>query len=464
MKIQPVVLAGGSGSRLWPLSRASMPKQFLTFGDNTTMFQKTLDRLKGESTEIPITVCSEEFRFLVAGQLQKEDMLGPIILEPEGRSTAPAIALAAFLADDDPVLLIVSADHEISDNSAFKEAIFKAANLAETGGLVTIGVPAREPHTGYGYIRLGDIEGEGYKVREFVEKPSKERARSYVDSGQYCWNSGIFVFKASAYLRELNRFEPEIHAICRQVIAEHRKDLDFIRLSSEVFLRCRSISVDYAVMENTEDAYVVPMEGLWSDVGSWSSIWDARQKDQVGNVTVGDVIPIDSKNCYLHSEDKLLASIGLEDLIVVVTKDACLVANRERSEDVKSIISHLQAENRLEWKTNKEVFRPWGKYESLDSGSRFQVKRITVRPGQKLSLQMHKHRAEHWVVVVGQARVTRDGEIFDLCENESTYIPVGAVHSLENVGSMNLELIEVQSGGYLGEDDIVRFEDRYNRV
>jgi len=463
VSICPVIMAGGSGTRLWPLSRAAHPKQFLRLHGEDTMLQATVKRLSGLDIQASITICNEEHRFFVAEQLREIDKLGSIILEPVGRNTAPAIALAALAVKDDPLLLVLAADHVIQDEAAFREAVIRAIPLAEAGKLVTFGIVPSEPHTGYGYIKRGKDIGEGFEVDAFVEKPSSDVAQDYFSLGDYYWNSGMFLFRASNYLEELKKFRPDILEQCQGSVMDVKTDLDFLRIDKDMFESCPAESVDYAVMEKTSHAVVVPMDAGWSDIGSWSSLWDISEKDSEGNSTHGDVILHNTQNSYVRSDNKLVAVIGVDDLVVVSTKDALMVAHKDSVQDVKMITESLKIQARSEWQLSREVYRPWGKYDSIDSGERYQAKRITVKPGAKLSVQMHHHRAEHWVVVSGTARVTNGDEIFLLAENESTYIPIGVVHALENPGKVDLELIEVQSGSYLGEDDIVRFEDRYGR-
>jgi mannose-1-phosphate guanylyltransferase len=420
--------------------------------------------LHGLEISASVTICNEEHRFFVAEQLREIDKLGSIILEPVGRNTAPAIALAALSTDDDPLLLVLAADHVIQNEQAFTDAVNQAVPLAEAGKLVTFGIVPNKAHAGYGYIKKGSQEGSGYVVDKFVEKPSIQVAHNYVESGNYLWNSGMFLFKASRYLEELNKFRPDIHAACLDATKETDNDLDFLRVSKEAFEKCPSESIDYAVMEKTSDAVLVPMDAGWSDIGSWSSLWDISEKNNDGNVAQGDVLLHKTKDCYVRSDDKLIAIIGAKDLVVVDTKDALMVAHKDAVQDAKIIAQQLKAVERSEWQLHREVYRPWGKYDSIDNGDGYQVKRITVKPGAKLSVQMHHHRAEHWIVVSGTAKVTNGEKTFLLSENESTYIPVGVIHALENPGKVKLELIEVQSGSYLGEDDIVRFEDIYGRV
>ena len=464
MSIVPVIMAGGSGTRLWPLSRAAHPKQFLRLHGEDTMLQATVKRLSGLDIQSSITICNEEHRFFVAEQLREIDKLGSIILEPVGRNTAPAIALAALTVKDDPLLLVLAADHVIQDEAAFNAAVMRAIPLAEAGKLVTFGIVPSEPDTGYGYIKRGNDLGEGFTVDEFVEKPSLEVAQGYISSGEYYWNSGMFLFRASSYIEELNKFRPDILEQCKASVMDVKADLDFLRINKETFESCPAESIDYAVMEKTSQAVVVSMDAGWSDIGSWSSLWDISEKDGDGNSTHGDVILHNTHNSYVKTDERLVAAIGVNDLVIVSTKDALMVAHKDSVQDVKIITANLKARSRREWELNHEVFRPWGKYDSIDSGDRYQVKRITVKPGAKLSVQMHHHRSEHWVVVSGTARVTNGESTFLLAENESTYIQAGIVHALENPGKVDLELIEVQTGLYLGEDDIVRFEDIYGRV
>jgi mannose-1-phosphate guanylyltransferase len=467
--IKPIVLAGGTGSRLWPKSRAALPKQFLALTSDKTMLQDTILRLPHAHISAPMIICNENHRFLAAEQLLRAGIKHDgILLEPVGRNTAPAIALAAMLAQksgDDPVLLILAADHLIENHQAFSEAISKAKGLADANHLVTFGIVPSEPHTGYGYIKAGEATGDGFNVAEFVEKPDSATAQDYLDSGQYYWNSGMFMFKASVYLSELKQHRPDIYSACEAAAAATEIDLDFLRIDEDAFAKCPDVSVDYAVMEKTKRAAMVSLDAGWNDVGSWSSLWDTNsKKDGNGNVCVGDVMLDGVTNSYINSEQRLVTVIGLEDVVVVETKDAVLVANRNKVQDIKNVVNTLKADHRPEFEFHREVFRPWGSYDSIDKGTRYQVKRISVKPGEKLSVQMHHHRAEHWIVVSGTASVTVGENTQLVTENESVYIPVGEVHALENPGKISLELIEVQSGSYLGEDDIVRFSDRYGRV
>ncbi len=466
--MKPVVLAGGTGSRLWPKSRAALPKQFLSLTSNSTMLQDTVTRLNGTNAEPPVFICNDAHRFLVAEQLRKKNIEHDgILLEPVGRNTAPAIALAALHATktgNDPVLLVLAADHLIKDQEAFHSAIVKAGALANEGKLVTFGIVPDKPHTGYGYIKAGKVLNVGFEVADFVEKPQPETAKQYVESGDFFWNSGMFMFKASRYIEELGKYNPEMLEVCRRAIETEAPDLDFIRVDSEIFSTCPDDSIDYAVMEKTDSAAMVPLDAGWSDVGSWTSLWETADKDEDGNVCVGDTILEKTRNSYVNAEQRLVSVIGLEDVIVVETKDAVMVAHKDDAQSIKNVVNKLKAEKRPEFEFHREVFRPWGSYDSIDNGARFQVKRITVKPGEKLSVQMHHHRAEHWIVVSGSANVTIDDNTKLVTENESVYIPIGAVHALENPGKIPLELIEVQSGAYLGEDDIIRFSDRYGRV
>ncbi|MBO1255509.1 mannose-1-phosphate guanylyltransferase/mannose-6-phosphate isomerase [Alteromonas sp. 5E99-2] len=465
----PIILAGGTGSRLWPKSRAALPKQFLALTSEDTMLQETINRLDGCGADAPIVVCNDSHRFLVAEQLRQNNTEnGGILLEPVGRNTAPAIALAALHASkdgEDPILLVLAADHLIQEKVAFHSAIEKAESLASKGFLVTFGIVPNQPHTGYGYIQGSDDLGGGLKVEQFVEKPNLATAKDYVDSGNYFWNSGMFMFKASVYLDALEKYAPEILSVCKAAIETESNDLDFIRIDPETFAKSPDDSIDYAVMEKTDKAAMVPLDAGWSDVGSWSSLWEtAENKDENDNVVIGDAILEGVSGSYINSEERLISVIGLDNIVVVETKDAVMVAHKDKVQDIKAVVTKLKAEKRPEFEFHREVFRPWGSYDSIDNGERHQVKRISVKPGEKLSVQMHHHRAEHWVVVSGTANITIGEETNLVTENESVYIPIGEVHALENPGKIPLELIEVQSGSYLGEDDIVRFSDRYGRT
>jgi mannose-1-phosphate guanylyltransferase/mannose-6-phosphate isomerase len=464
--ITPVVLSGGSGTRLWPVSRELYPKQLLPLVGERTMLQETLLRLTGLGSNAAIVICNEAHRFLVAEQLRQIDLAPEaIILEPVGRNTAPAIALAALQAAPDALLLVLPADHVIRDVPAFQAAISAALPAAASGKLVTFGIVPTAAETGYGYIKqaAGEPLAAAFPIERFIEKPDLERAESFLKEGGYYWNSGMFLFRAERYLQELERHAPDILAAARQSLAGSQIDLDFVRLDKASFEACRSDSIDYAVMEKTKDAVVVPLAAGWSDVGSWSALHAALPADLHGNVTRGDVMVEDSTGCYFHSESRLVSAVGLKDHVVIETKDAVLVAPKDRVQDVKKLVARLKADGRDEHSLHREVYRPWGSYDSIDNGSRFQVKRLSIKPGAQLSLQLHHHRAEHWIVVSGTARITLGEKVFLLQENQSTYIPIGERHRIENPGKVPLHIIEVQSGSYLGEDDIVRFEDRYGR-
>ena len=432
--IKAVIMAGGSGTRLWPLSRAGHPKQFLALDGNESMLQATMKRLDRLNIESSVTICNEDHRFFVAEQLREINRLGPIILEPASRNTAPAIALAALTANDDPLLLVLAADHVIKDQTAFTRTVTEAIPLAEEGKLVTFGIVPDEAHLGYGYIKKGHAYGAGFVVDKFVEKPSAEVAQDYLNSGQYVWNSGMFLFRASRYLEELQEFRTDIFDACKASTGDVKADLDFLRVDKERFFECPSDSIDYAVMEKTDAAVVVPMDAGWSDIGAWSSLWDISEKDESGNVSHGDVLLYETKNSVVRTDGRLVATVGVDDLVIVSTKDAVMVAHKNRVQDTKIIVQKLKDDKRTEWKLNREVYRPWGKYDSIDTGDRYQVKRITVNAGAKLSVQMHHHRSEHWIVVTGSAKVTNGDKTFLLSENESTYIPAGVIHSLENPG------------------------------
>jgi mannose-1-phosphate guanylyltransferase/mannose-6-phosphate isomerase len=467
----PVILSGGAGSRLWPMSREALPKQLLPLISDQTMLQETVLRLANiPAIEPPLLVCNNEHRFLAAEQLMQIGVKPlALMLEPLARNTAAAIAAAAkYLYDIDPdaMMLVLPADHLIENLNALSEAVEQARQIAAQDFLVTFGLAPNSPETGYGYIHKGEALSEldsAFRVDRFEEKPDYDTACRYVDDGGYYWNSGMFVFKASVFLEELNQYEPEIALASANAVKLSQTDFDFTRLDQNAFAQSPSKSIDYAIMERTNKAALVPVSMGWSDIGSWSSLWMANDKDEFGNVKRGDVFSDQSMNCFLRAESRALAVIGVEDLIVVETSDAVLVVHQDYAEDVKNVVEHLKAQNRTEHLQHSRVYRPWGWYESIDSGERFLVKRIMVNPGAKLSLQMHHHRAEHWVVVSGTALISSANESKLLNENQSTYIPVGEIHRLENPGKMPLHLIEVQSGSYLSEDDIVRLDDNYNR-
>jgi len=499
-KILPVILSGGSGTRLWPLSRELYPKQLLPLVDEKTMLQNTVMRLDGiADLGPPLIVCNESHRFMVAEQLRLINIRpSAVVLEPVGRNTAPAVAIAALQAmkgGADPVLLVLPADHVIKDVAAFHNTVEEGARLANSGSLITFGIVPDKPETGYGYIKKGkqikikveikaEVKAKGkgqrakgedplithhaslataFKVDRFEEKPDLAKAKKFISSGEYLWNSGMFMFRASIYLDELRRFAPDILSACRKTLKGAVRDLDFTRLDQEAFAGCRSDSIDYAVMEKTESAVVIPLDAGWNDIGSWSSLWEVLEKDKDGNAVAGDVITKDVSNSFIYAGSRLVAAIGLKDHIIIETADAVLVADKDEAQKVKNIVAQLKSQKRGEALLHRRVNRPWGAYESIDSSDRFQVKRITVNPGACLSLQRHHHRAEHWIVVKGTARITKGSEMITITENESTYIPLGIKHRLENPGKIPLELIEVQSGSYLGEDDIERFDDRYGR-
>ncbi|SUJ08256.1 Mannose-1-phosphate guanylyltransferase 1 [Shewanella putrefaciens] len=469
--ILPVIMAGGTGSRLWPLSRELYPKQFLTVMGEQSMLQQTVSRLTDIEHSAPVLICNEEHRFIAAEQMRLGGFEhGGIILEPVGRNTAPAIALAALQAvnnaieGEEPILLVLAADHIIKNASAFQESVQNALPFAQSGQLVTFGIVPTVPETGYGYIKSGTQNGNAFSVSEFVEKPNLVTAEGYLADGGYYWNSGMFLFKASRYLEELGKFAPKMLDVCKRAIAVPSKDQEFVRVDKAIFETCPNDSVDYAVMEKSDDVVVVPMDAGWSDVGSFSALWDVSAKDENRNAIKGDVITVDSTNNYIYAESKLVSTVGVDNLVIIETKDAILVARKDKVQDVKSIVNQLNASKRTEAKLHREVYRPWGKYDSIDTGKRDQVKRITVKPGEKLSIQKHHHRSEHWIVVSGTASVLNGDKTILVTENESTYIPLGTIHALENPGKIPLEMIEIQTGSYLGEDDIVRFEDRYGRV
>ena len=466
--LKPVLLSGGVGSRLWPVSREAYPKQFLPLAGEQSMLVDTLHRLEALSAQPPMVVCNEEHRFIVAEQLREAGVAGAeIVLEPCGRNTAPAVAVAALQAlksDEDAILLVLPADHLVENPAAFHAAVREALPLAEQGRLVTFGVVPTRAETGYGYIRRGPSLGGGlYNLESFVEKPDAATAESYLQSGDYLWNSGKFLFGARAYIEELRVLAPAMLEACVGALEGAEADLDFVRLDADIFATCPSDSIDYAVMEKTERGAVAVLDCGWSDVGAWSALWDVGEADAQGNVLQGDVLVDQSHNNYLRSESRLLAVTGINDLVVVETADAVLVSHRDTVQDVKRLVTALKSSGRAEANVHARVYRPWGSYESLITSERFQVKSIIVNPGQKLSLQKHHHRAEHWIVVSGTAEVTCEEKVFTLAEDESTYIPLGHKHRLANPGRIPLELIEVQSGSYLGEDDIVRYEDIYGR-
>lgn len=466
MMLIPVILSGGSGSRLWPVSRALYPKQLLALAGRETLLQQAALRAGAVATGGSIVVvCNHEHRFQVAEQMREVGITSPkILLETVGKNTAPAIAMAALHVQEQApgaVLLVLPSDHLVGDPDTFSTAIAKALPHAEQGALVTFGVEPESPATGYGYIKAAS--GGIAPIERFTEKPDLETAKSFLRDGGYYWNSGMFLFKADVYLRELEKYSPEVLACCRKAHQGVRADLDFLRIPDDAFQACPGISIDYAVMERTDNAKVVPLPAKWSDLGSWVSVWECGDKDPNGNVAVGDVFLHEVSDSYIRAESRLVGVLGVKDLIVVETADAVLVTHKECAEDIKLLVEQLKSATRREVDLHKRVYRPWGSYESIDEAGRFKVKRITVKPGASLSLQMHHHRAEHWVVVQGTARVTCNDRQFIVSENESTYIPLGAKHRLENPGNIDLELIEVQSGSYLGEDDIVRFEDKYGR-
>ncbi len=478
MSIQPVILSGGSGTRLWPASREQYPKQLLPLAGRDTMLQATAARLDGFEGDVAsqiIVVSNEEYRFAIAEQLRQIGKRGRIVLEPAGRNTAPALSLAALVAtveDADPVLLVMPADHVINDVAAFQAAIAEGARAAERGAFVTFGIVPDRPETGYGYIRAGasvDDRGSARLLAAFVEKPDLATAERYVSSGEYLWNSGIFLMKSSAWLAAVKLLRPEIAQACQAAAAGAHDDGDFVRVDKAAFLSCAADSIDYAVMEKLANTpqlgpgVVVPLSAGWSDVGAWDALWQVCAKDEAGNVTRGEVMLEESRDSLVLAESRLVAGIGLKDMIVVETPDAVMVTDKRHTQDVKKIVARLKAEGKSHALNHRKVYRPWGWYDSIDSGARFQVKHIVVNPGAKLSLQMHHHRAEHWIVVRGTAEVTNGDKVFLLTENQSTYIPLGHTHRLANPGKVPLEIIEVQSGSYLGEDDIVRFEDTYGR-
>jgi len=474
VKLVSVVLCGGSGTRLWPLSREQYPKQLLSLVEDASMLQATVARLQErqlpEGLELlpPLVVANEDYRFLVAEQLRQMGAGDArILLEPCGRNTAPALTVAALLErEQDPVMVVMPADHVIGNMDSFRAALEVAVEHAAQGRVVTFGIVPTAPETGFGYIRKGMLRERGaHAIEAFVEKPDQDTAAAYLASGDYLWNSGLFVVRASVWLQQLGRLQPEMLSACQEALEAGEFGSDFVRLASESFAACPADSIDYAVMEHLppDVGVVVPLDARWSDVGSWGALWEISDKDEAGNVLLGDALSFGSSGCYVRSGHRLVACLGLQDLVVVETADAVLVAHKEQLQSVKDVVSYLKREGRPESAAHRKIFRPWGHYDSIDCGSRFQVKRIVVNPGASLSLQMHHHRAEHWVVVRGTARVTTGDKSILLSENQSTYIPLGVVHRLTNPGRIPLEMIEVQSGSYLGEDDIVRFDDSYGR-
>lgn len=462
-ELLPLIMAGGSGSRLWPLSRTLYPKQFLSLMGKGSMLQDTISRLNHLPCLAPMIICNEEHRFVVAEQLRQRQLShSGILLEPVGRNTAPAITVAALLAleqQTDPLLLVLAADHAVLNQAGFTAAISRAILVADTGKLVTFGCPALTPETGYGYINKGEAISDGtYHVKAFVEKPDSDTAKEYVRSGNYLWNSGMFLFKASTFIHELEKYHPEILSHCKDAIEGHSLDLDFVRLAEVPFRACPSDSIDYAVMEKSHNVVVVPMEANWSDIGSWNALWDLNDKDDNGNVITGDVLTQSSCNCYINSQHRLVSAVGTDDLIIVETKDAVLVAHKNNVQEVKHIVSQLQQQGRPEHLQHREVFRPWGSHDAITEGERYNVKKVRVKPGEKTATQIHYNRAEHWVVVTGTARVKNGSKCYLLSENESTYIPIGSPHSFENPGKVVLEIIEVRTGSYLDEDDIERID------
>ena len=462
----PVILAGGSGTRLWPLSRRHYAKQYLKLGGTHTMLQETLARVAGQAHLPPLLICNEDTRFLAAEQVRQLGIHASILLEPAGRNTAPAIALGALEAQgagEDPILLVMPADHKIKDTAAFAHAVQAGHALAVQGKLVTFGITPTHAETEYGYIRAGAADGAAFSVEAFVEKPDAKTAEAYLQAGGYYWNSGIFMFRASRYLEVLGKHRNDIKTACEAAFKGRTADLDFLRFDREAFLACPDESIDYAVMEKTDRSVVVPLNAGWSDIGSWAALWEASPKNADDNCEIGDVVSHNSTGNYIHAQSRLVTAVGCENMVIVETKDAVFVAPKARVCEIKGLVNQLKADDRVEMKFHRVVYRPWGKYDNIDNSTRYQVKRITVNPGAKLSVQKHFHRAEHWVVVKGTAKVTKGDDVITVFENESIYLPVGIKHALENPGKIPLELIEVQTGSYFGEDDIVRFEDRYGR-
>ncbi|MFP1860680.1 mannose-1-phosphate guanylyltransferase/mannose-6-phosphate isomerase [Lonsdalea quercina] len=459
----PVIMAGGTGSRLWPLSRELYPKQFICLHGKNSMLQETVNRLDGIPTRDPMVICNEEHRFLVAEQLRQVNKLSSnIILEPVGRNTAPAIALAALNAvssGDDPILLVLAADHIMENEAAFHTAVENAIPHAKDGSLVTFGIIPTGPETGYGYIHRGEqlsgAENAPFRVQRFVEKPDLETAEAYLHCGEYYWNSGMFMFRAKRYLQELEKFRPDILEVCQSAISSIDKQSDFIKINKECFMNCADESVDYAVMEKTDDAVVIPLDAGWSDVGSWSALWEVNEKDEQGNSLQGDTFLHNTQDCYINTDDQLVAAIGLNNLVIVNTKDAVLVANKNEVQDVKRVVEFLKANSRSEYRRHRETYWPWGRCDLVVQSDRFNVNRITVKPGESFPLQMHYHRTEHWVILSGTAKVTIQDKTLLLTENQSTFIPIGSQHTLENPGKIPLELLEIQSGSYLGDDDFI---------
>jgi len=465
MQIIPVILSGGSGTRLWPLSRKQHPKQYLSLADEQTMLQATIQRLQGlENLATPIVICNQEHRFLVAEQLQQINIEKPtIILEPEGKNTAPAIAAAAHYIKDG-LMLVLPADHIIQDIQAFHQTIKIAIKQAEQDKLTTFGITPTEPNTGYGYIeKFSEMEDHACKIKRFVEKPNLKTAKQYLEDGNYLWNSGMFLFTAQNYLKELNKYNPQISESCKQAVEKAKQDYDFLRLDPTAFSESPADSIDYAVMEKTENAVVVPLDAEWNDIGNWSALYQIGEKDKNNNVIKGNAITTETSNSYINANHHMIATIGVDNLIIVDTADATLVASKDKTQQVKQIVEQLQQQNRTEEQLHRKVYRPWGWYDTIDNGDQFKVKRIYVSPGATLSLQKHYHRAEHWIVVKGTAKITNGEQKELLNENQSTYIPIGTSHRLENPGKLPLEMIEVQSGSYLEEDDIERLDDNYGR-